>query len=195
MPHILRDVNPIVATLLTQHHIFYDRAIIIVSSHSNLASQDNERLFLRRVPMDGDLSPWLHSIQKTVALILQRLMKVIVHAQTGRRLRLFGQVIQYCLRYLHTQYALNSTAQDTVLAIRNSRVSDFRHSHIISAAGLSRPELISVLLLARKQWPSAKILGISELGLEIRDQRIISSGRHCPSDAMNQIRRALSDLP
>ena len=88
-----------------------------------------------------------------------------------------------------------SYSQDAVLAIRNSRVSDFRHSHIISAAGLSRPELISVLLLARKQWPSAKILGISELGLDIRDQRIIASGQLCPSDAMNQIRRTLSELP
>ena len=91
-----------------------------------------------------------------------------------------------------------SYLEDAVLAIRNSRVSDFRdfrHSHIISAAGLSRPELISVLLLARKQWPSAKILGVSELELEVRDGRIISSGRLCPSDAMNQIRRALSDLP
>ena len=47
MPDIPRDVNPIVATLLTQHHIFYNRTIIIVSSHSNLASQDNERLILR----------------------------------------------------------------------------------------------------------------------------------------------------
>ena len=53
----------------------------------------------------------------------------------------------------------------------------------------------TVLLLARKQWPSAKILGVSELGLKVRDQRIISSGRLCPTDAMNQIRRALSDLP
>ena len=57
------------------------------------------------------------------------------------------------------------------------------------------PELISVLLLARKQWPSAKILGVSELGLEVRDGRIVSSGHLCPSDAMNQIRRTLSDLP
>ena len=88
-----------------------------------------------------------------------------------------------------------SYSEDAVLAIRNSRVSDFRHSHIISAAGLTRPELISVLLLARKQWPSAKILGISELGLEVRNGRIISIGRLCPSDAMNQIRRTLSDLP
>ena len=57
-----------------------------------------------------------------------------------------------------------SYSENAVLAIRNSHVSDFRHSHIISAAGLSRPELISVLLLARKQWLSAKILGVSEIG-------------------------------
>ena len=68
-------------------------------------------------------------------------------------------------------------------------------SYLEDAVLLSRPELISVLLLARKQWPSAKILGVSELGLEVRDGRIISSGRLCPSDAMNQIRRTLSDLP
>lgn len=79
MPHIFRDVNAIIATLLTQHHIFYDRAIIIVSSHSDLTSQDNERLILRWVPMDGNHSPWLHRIQHPMALILQRLVKVIVH--------------------------------------------------------------------------------------------------------------------
>ena len=88
-----------------------------------------------------------------------------------------------------------SYSQDAILAIRNSRVSDFRHSHIISAAGLSRPELISVLLLARKQWPSAKILGVSKLGLEVRDQRIISSRHLCPSDVINALRRELSDYP
>lgn len=88
-----------------------------------------------------------------------------------------------------------SYSENAVLAIRNSRVSDFRHSHIISAAGLTHPDLIRILILARKQWPDAKILGISELGLEIRDQQIVSRGRLCPSEAMNQIRRELSDLP
>ena len=88
MPHILRDVNPIVATLLTQHYIFYDRAIIIVSSHSNLASQDNERLILRRVPMDGYHSPWFHSIQEPMALFIQTLMKIVVHPQPARCLSL-----------------------------------------------------------------------------------------------------------
>ena len=58
-----------------------------------------------------------------------------------------------------------------------------------------RAKLIELLAELRSQWPSAKILGISELGLEFCDQRIISSGRLCPSDAMNQIRKALSDLP
>ena len=69
MPHILRDVNPIVATLLTQHHIFYDRAIIIVSSHSNLASQDNERLSLRWVPMNRQRATSLDRIQHPLGAI------------------------------------------------------------------------------------------------------------------------------
>ena len=109
MPHILRDVNPIVATLLTQHHIFYDRAIIIVSSHSNLASQDNERLILRRVPMDGYHSPWLHGIQEPMAFIIQRLMKVIVHAQTGRNFRLRTNHIQKLLIDKHYRFFTMST--------------------------------------------------------------------------------------
>ncbi len=88
-----------------------------------------------------------------------------------------------------------SYSEDAVLTIRNSRVSDFRHSHIISAAGLSRPELISVLLLARKQWPSAKILGVSEIGFGTLNFEPGTRGVIRPSDAMNQIRRTLSDLP
>lgn len=97
-----------------------------------------------------------------------------------------------CIKYILVN---ESYSKDAVLAIRNSRVSGFQHSHIISAAGLTRPKLISVLVLARKRWPSAKILGISELGLDIRDQRLVSCGRLCPSDAMNGLRRELSDYP
>ena len=82
MPHILRDVNPIVATLLTQHHIFYDRAIIIVSSHPNLVSQDNERLILRRMPMDRYFRPGLHRIQHPMALVFQRLVEALCRDHT-----------------------------------------------------------------------------------------------------------------
>lgn len=65
-----------------------------------------------------------------------------------------------------------------------SIVSDFRYSHIIDAAGLSRAELIQLLALARRHYPEAKILGLSEI-----NGRSIS-----PSDSMNQLRKELSDL-
>ena len=88
-----------------------------------------------------------------------------------------------------------SYSEDAVLAIRNSRVSDFRHSHIVSAAGLTRPELISLLLFARKQWPSAKILGLSEILPETRNLKPETRFRIQPSDTMNALRRELSDYP
>ena len=88
-----------------------------------------------------------------------------------------------------------SYSEDAVLAIRNSRVSDFRHSHIVSAAGLTRPELINLLLFARKQWPSAKILGLSEILPETRNLKPETRFRIQPSDAMNALRRELSDFP
>ena len=96
-PHTPRNINPIAPTLLTQHHIFYDRDIIIVSSHSNLASQDNERLILRWMPMDGNHSPRLHRIQKPMALLIQTPMKIIIHPQPRRFLSLRTNLIQQLL--------------------------------------------------------------------------------------------------
>ena len=132
MPHILRDVNPIVSTLLTQHHIFYDRAIIIVSSHPNLASQDNERLILRWVPMDGYHSPWLHRIQNSVALLFQRLVEVIVHAQTGRNHRLRTNHIQkllidklYRFFTISTKLLITYSTSSSVSLVCNGNVTSF----------------------------------------------------------------------
>ena len=88
-----------------------------------------------------------------------------------------------------------SYSEDAVRAIRDSRVSDFRHSHIVSTAGLTHPELVNLLLFARKQWPSAKILGLSELGLEVSDGRLVSCGRIHPTETMNALRRELSNYP
>ncbi len=62
--------------------------------------------------------------------------------------------------------------------------SDFRYSHVVDATGLTRAELIKLLVLARRHYPEAKILGLSEI-----------NGRNiCPSDSMNQLRKELSDL-
>ena len=56
--------------------------IIITLPDSNLASQDNERFILRWVPMDGYHSPWLHRIQESMALILQRLVEALCRDHT-----------------------------------------------------------------------------------------------------------------
>ena len=82
MPHIPRDVNPIAATLSTQHHIPNNSPIIIMSSHPNLASQHNKTLILRHAPMDGYHSPWLHRIQESMALIFQRLVEALCRDHT-----------------------------------------------------------------------------------------------------------------
>ena len=101
----------------------------------------------------------------------------------------------YSMKPIKYIFVNETTSPSPTPAFLGSISADFRHCHIISAAGLTHPELIGVLLLARKQWSSAKILGISELGLEIHDQRIVSFDRLCPSDSMNLLRRELSELP
>ena len=53
-----------------------------------------------------------------------------------------------------------------------------------------RAALLNLLVELRQHFPDAKILGLSEIdGKELHSRNIIVS------DAMNQIRRALSDLP
>ena len=52
-----------------------------------------------------------------------------------------------------------------------------------------RAALIGTLVKLRKHWPEAHILGMSELD---------TSSKHAPvrvSEAMNQLRRQMSDLP
>ena len=81
---------------------------------------------------------------------------------------------------------LNETSSPSPTPAALGRLApDFRHSHIVDSAGLSRPDLIKVLLLARTHYPEAKILSLSE----IHDRNIY------PSHYMNQLRKDLSDYP
>lgn len=85
------------------------------------------------------------------------------------------------IKYIFVNETLSPSPTSDALS---SIVSDFRYSHIIDAAGLSRPELIKILELTRRHYPEAKILGLSEI-----------SGRGiCPNYSMNQLRKKLSDL-
>lgn len=91
----------------------------------------------------------------------------------------------YSMKPIKYIFVNETTSPSPTPASLGSISSDFRHSHIINALGLSHSDLINVLLLARRHYPEAKILGLSEInGRKIR-----------PSAIMNEIRRELSDLP
>ena len=77
-------------------------------------------------------------------------------------------------------------------------VSLFRHHLIVNAEGLltntidirQREALIQRLVQLRHLYPNAKILGVSEL-----DDKAPDSKNIIVSDAMNALRRELSDYP
>ena len=75
-------------------------------------------------------------------------------------------------------------AKTAARAIRNCKLPDIGHHLLVEAAGCDA-DLIRELVALRRHHPDAKILGISELG----DYSV-----H-PSERMNQLRRAMSDLP
>ena len=84
---------------------------------------------------------------------------------------------------------VNETGSESaVRAIHNSRVSDFRHSIIVNGKKRSHQQLIDQLVEFRRQYPDAKILGVSEID---------PSATYAPirvSEAMNQLRRELSEM-
>ena len=76
-------------------------------------------------------------------------------------------------------------SENAVRAIRDSRVSGFRHHIIVNSKRLSRVALIDKLVNLRQQYPNAKILGMSEIdGERIR-----------PNESMNRLRIELSNCP
>lgn len=91
----------------------------------------------------------------------------------------------YSMKPIKYIFVNETTSPSPTPAFLGSISADFRHCHIIDALGLSHSDLINVLLLARRHYPEAKILSLSEInGRNIR-----------PSAIMNEIRRELSDLP
>lgn len=91
----------------------------------------------------------------------------------------------YSMKPIKYIFVNETTSPSPTPASLGSISADFRHCHIIDALGLSHSDLINVLLLARRHYPEAKILGLSE----ISGKGIIAS------DTMNKLRRELSDLP
>ena len=75
-------------------------------------------------------------------------------------------------------------SKNVAYAIRNCYLLDIRY-HCIIDPKVSRRQLIKRLVRLRLFHPDAKILGISELGI----------GCVHPSEAMNQLRKELSEWP
>jgi hypothetical protein len=55
--------------------------------------------------MNGDVGTRFHGIQKTVALLIQTLMKDQIHPQPGRCLGLGGQAVKYLVVYNHNGFS------------------------------------------------------------------------------------------
>lgn len=103
VPGVLGDVHSDTAFRQAQHDTFDDRARIIIRIDTHAATQQDEALVFRHMVMDGDLRTHLKCVQKAVALIIEALMEIVVHTQSGRLSGLpdyaFNQFIVY---YLHT---------------------------------------------------------------------------------------------
>ena len=81
-----------------------------------------------------------------------------------------------------------TSSENAARAIHDCHLSDIRYNHIVSGNlrnPEARAELIGQLCCLRRHYPEAKILGVGELG------------DHCvhPSEAMNRVRREMSELP
>ena len=76
-------------------------------------------------------------------------------------------------------------SENAAQAMRRSRMSDFKPHIIVNGHEFSHGELINRLVTLRFRHPKAKILGLSEI-----DEECI-----CASEAMNRLRRELSEWP
>ena len=81
MPNILRYVNAIGSTILTDDTGLQDLAVIIVGRDSDFTFQDYKSLGLGRMMMHGYECAWLQTIEETVAFLIQTLMEIVVHPQ------------------------------------------------------------------------------------------------------------------
>ena len=101
VPDILSYVHAVAAFRWVEDHVVDDGAVVVVSDDTYPASQHNKCLLFLRMAMDGDVGTRFHGIQKTVALLIQTLMKVKIHPQPGRCLGLGGQAVKYLVVYNH----------------------------------------------------------------------------------------------
>lgn len=105
------------------------------------------------------------------------------------------KLVKYIL--INESYSKGSTCES-----RHRFIPDFGHCIVCDASSKfkrqgskERQALLDELCRIRRHWPEAPILGLSEIGLGTRNMERGTRGVIRPSEAMNQIRRELSNLP
>ena len=95
VPDIFSYVHAVAAFRWVEDYVLNDSAVVVVGDDAYPAAQYNKRLLFLRMAMNGDVGTRFHGIQKTVALLIQTLMKVQIHPQPGRCLGPGGQTVKY----------------------------------------------------------------------------------------------------
>jgi len=81
VPDILSYVHAVAAFRWVEDNVLDDSAVVVVGDDTYPATQHNNRLLFLRMAMNGDVGTRFHGIQKTVAFLIQTLMKVQIHPQ------------------------------------------------------------------------------------------------------------------
>ena len=105
VPDILSYIHAVSAFRWVEDNVLDDGAAVVVGDDAYPATQHNKCLLFLRMAMNGDVGTRFHGIQKTVALLIQTLMKVQIHPQPGRCLGLSSQVVQYLIVYNHNAFS------------------------------------------------------------------------------------------
>ena len=71
VPQALRNVHTQVTFFVTQHSGLSHLALIVVDIYSHPSTEDDERLILRAMTVDGDFRSRLQCIEQTMTLIVQ----------------------------------------------------------------------------------------------------------------------------
>ena len=80
MPGITRDIHPKATFGRTEFDALCDLSEVVVNVQTYFATQHDKRLVFRDMVMDGNYGTYFPRIEEAVALLVEALMKVVIHA-------------------------------------------------------------------------------------------------------------------
>ena len=93
VPCVAGDINAYAALFPVEDDAFYDFAVVVIGIYAYTTLQQDEGFVLGHMVVYGYLCTHLQCVQKAVALVVEALVKIVVHAQARRRLGLLYHAI------------------------------------------------------------------------------------------------------